>query len=53
MGLGEGNQTLVAQQPKGILDPKTGKPIGHDDPFVSQMRADLSDKAFSLPLPMI
>jgi NADH-quinone oxidoreductase subunit B len=30
MGLNQ--TTLIAPQPKGILDPRTGKPIGSDDP---------------------
>ncbi|MGO7216347.1 NADH-quinone oxidoreductase subunit B, partial [Rhizobium ruizarguesonis] len=25
------NQQLLAQQPKGIIDPSTGKPIGSND----------------------
>ena len=27
------NQTLVAQAPRGVLDPATGKPVGETDPF--------------------
>jgi NADH-quinone oxidoreductase subunit B len=44
MGLIE--QTLVAERPKGIMDPNTGKLIGADDPFFGQMNDELSDKGF-------
>ena len=43
MGL---NQTLVAQQPRGILDPNTGKPVGANDPFFVGMNDQLADKGF-------
>ena len=36
MGLTPG--TLVAETPRGILDPATGKPVGSNDPyFMGQM----------------
>jgi len=38
--------TLVAPAPKGILDPATGKPIGSNDPFFSEINAELADKGF-------
>lgn len=44
MGLSE--QTLVAPQPKGLIDPRTNKPIGADDPFMSDVNAELADKGF-------
>ncbi len=45
MGL-TAESTLVAPQPKGILDPLTGKPIGADDPFFKGIDAELADKGF-------
>ena len=44
MGLTEG--TLVAPQPKGVIDPKTNKPVGADDPFMLEVNAELADKGF-------
>ena len=38
--------TLVAPAPKGILDPRTGKPVGADDPFFTGLNAELADKGF-------
>ena len=43
MGL---NETLVAQAPRGILDPATGKPMGASDPFFLGMNDQLADKGF-------
>ena len=31
--MGLSDSTLVAPAPRGILDPRTGKPVGADDPF--------------------
>ena len=36
MGLSDSPTTLVAPAPKGMLDPRTGKPVGADDPFFSE-----------------
>lgn len=44
MGLSEA--TLVAPQPKGIIDPATNKPVGADDPFMLEVNAELADKGF-------
>ncbi len=44
MGLTEG--TLVAPQPKGVLDPRTNKAVGADDPFMLEVNAELADKGF-------
>jgi NADH-quinone oxidoreductase subunit B len=44
MGLTEG--TLVAPQPKGIIDPRTNKLVGADDPFMADVNAELADKGF-------
>jgi NADH-quinone oxidoreductase subunit B len=43
MGLTE---TLVAPAPKGVLDPRTGKPIGADDPYFLEINNELADKGF-------
>ncbi|MDC9824602.1 NADH-quinone oxidoreductase subunit B [Devosia sp. ZB163] len=44
MGLTEG--TLVAPQPKGVIDPRTNKLVGADDPFMADVNAELADKGF-------
>ena len=46
MGLTSHSGTLVAEQPRGIIDPSTGKPIGANDPFFSEINAELGDKGF-------
>ena len=38
--------TLVAPAPKGILDPRTGKPVGADDSFFVGVNNELADKGF-------
>ncbi len=43
MGL---NQTMVAQPPRGLIDPNTGKPVGANDPFFVGMNDQLADKGF-------
>jgi NADH-quinone oxidoreductase subunit B len=37
---------LVAPQPRGIIDPATGKPIGANDPFFTGVNDQLADKGF-------
>ena len=37
---------LIAEKPKGIIDPKTGKPIGSTDPFFVEVDNELADKGF-------
>lgn len=49
MGLTNSNTTLVAPQPKGILDPNTGKPVGSDDAFFGEINNELADKGSSSP----
>src|SRR6188768_3668354 len=44
MGLNQ--ETLVAPVPQGIIDPRTSKPVGHDDPFVAGINNELADKGF-------
>src|SRR4029077_13298532 len=38
--------TLVAPAPSGILDPRTGRPVGADDPFFGSVNNELADKGF-------
>ena len=38
--------TVVAPAPKGIIDPRTGKPVGADDRFFTGINNELSDKGF-------
>ena len=38
--------TMVAPQPRGIIDPNTGRPVGADDPFFTGINSELSDKGF-------
>ena len=44
--MGLSDSTLVAPAPKGILDPRTGKPVGSDDPYFAGLNNDLADKGF-------
>ena len=44
--MGLSGSTLVAPAPKGILDPRTGKPVGSDDPYFIGLNNDLADKGF-------
>ncbi|MGO9942257.1 MAG: NADH-quinone oxidoreductase subunit B, partial [Rhodoblastus sp.] len=37
---------LVAPAPRGIIDPRTGKPIGADDPTFLSINDQLADKGF-------
>src|SRR5206468_654950 len=49
MGLshtGKGSSPDIAQAPKGILDPATGRPVGANDPFFLEVNHELSDKGF-------
>jgi len=40
------NNVMIAPAPKGILDPRTGKPIGADNPFFTDVNDELADKGF-------
>ena len=40
------SQPLIAQAPRGILDPATGKPIGANDPYFMTINDQLADKGF-------
>ena len=44
MGLSE--PTIVAPAARGILDPRTGMPVGADDRFFVGLNDDLADKGF-------
>jgi NADH-quinone oxidoreductase subunit B len=44
--MGVTSSTLVAEQPKGIIDPSTGKPVGANDPFFGEINNELADKGF-------
>src|ERR1700755_108650 len=46
MELTESPGALVAPAPKGILDPRTGRPVGADDPFYVGLNNELADKGF-------
>ncbi len=51
MGVVQNDSTLVAQKPKGIIDPSTGKPVGSDDAYFSEINDELPTRAFSSPRP--
>src|ERR1039457_1189374 len=42
----EGPMTLIAPAPQGILDPRTGQPVGADDEFFVGVNNELADKGF-------
>ena len=46
MKMRDGSTTLVAPQPKGIIDPATGKPIGGDGMFFGEISDELADRVF-------
>lgn len=46
MGLSEQNGTLVAPRPTGLIDPKTNKAAGANDPFFTDVTDELADKGF-------
>src|SRR5256714_4344276 len=46
MGLTPQRSAVVAPAARGILDPRTGKPVGADDSFYLGLNAELSDKGF-------
>ena len=39
-------ETLVAPRPSGVLDPRTGKPVGMDNVFFGEINNELADKGF-------
>jgi NADH-quinone oxidoreductase subunit B len=41
-----GSSPAIAQAPKGILDPATGRPVGANDPYFLEVNHELSDKGF-------
>src|SRR3546814_7692263 len=46
MGVVDTGSTLVAPQPKGVIDPSTGKPVGSDDAYFGEINDELADKGF-------
>ena len=46
MGLSESTGTLVAPRPTGLVDPRTGKVAGANDPFFTDVTDELADKGF-------
>ena len=46
MSVQSNNQTIIADTPRGIIDPRTGQPLGADDPFFQHVSDELSDKGF-------
>ncbi len=40
------SEPAIATAPKGIIDPRTGKPVGANDPFYAGLNNELSDKGF-------
>ncbi|MGA8229475.1 MAG: NADH-quinone oxidoreductase subunit B, partial [Xanthobacteraceae bacterium] len=43
MGL---SQAAIAPAATGIIDPRTGRPVGEDDAFFTGINAELADKGF-------
>ncbi len=46
MGLTPQRSAVVAPAATGILDPRTGRPIGSDDPYFVGLNSELADKGF-------
>src|SRR5437660_6735933 len=46
MGLTPQRSAVVAPAARGILDPRTGKPVGADDSFFVGLNDELADKGF-------
>src|SRR5215813_12045005 len=46
MGLTPQRSAVVAPAASGILDPRTGKPVGSDDPYFAGLNDELADKGF-------
>jgi NADH-quinone oxidoreductase subunit B len=44
--MGLSDSTLIAPAPRGILDPRTGRPVGSDDQFFVGLNNELADKGF-------
>jgi NADH-quinone oxidoreductase subunit B len=40
------DSTLVAPSPRGLVDPRTGRPFLADDPFYTELNGQLADKGF-------
>ena len=46
MGLTPQRSAVVAPAASGIVDPRTGKPVGADDAFYVGLNDELADKGF-------
>src|SRR4249920_2699369 len=46
MGLIAERGPAVVAQPRGIIDPRTGRPAGADDPLFLGLNDELADKGF-------
>src|SRR5215831_12072578 len=46
MGLTPQREAVVAPAARGILDPRTGRPVGADDPYFLGLNNELADKGF-------
>jgi NADH-quinone oxidoreductase subunit B len=46
MGLSDQGGTVVAPRPRGLVDPRTDKPVGAGDPFFADVSDELADKGF-------
>ena len=47
MGLTPGKAPLIAPAPRGILDPRTGKPVGANDPTFLAINDELGRQGLS------
>ena len=43
MGVNTQNTTLIAPEPKGLIDPATGQPVGANDAFFGEINNELAD----------
>ena len=46
MGLNEQGGTAIAPRPRGLIDPRTNKTAGAQDPFFTDVTDELADKGF-------
>ena len=46
MPVARDREALLAPASRGIIDPKTGKPVGENDAFFQDVRGELDDKGF-------
>jgi NADH-quinone oxidoreductase subunit B len=46
MGLSDTRNMPISPRPQGLVDPRTNKPVGSDDPFFTDVSDELADKGF-------